>query len=417
MNDKIAQRFGTPSIPRYAHKTSSHLQAKRAVEESHQHEFSELKSLLDNQFIESALRAKRQNTNEFPYKIIYLNPQQHVQSSVYSAPKLEQIQAIYPYSLTNCPNNISSSIPQNIYPNAIPKSNPSPAIIYPNNIQSAPSVCPPQTASKPIACQNSPAIRPVYVQNPIYTRYSPNGIPPKIYNCPIITASPPTVNTIKPTVIAPPSTIATNPGIITTVSPLTTQIPMITTTDAPEPLTTTIAAPPMTTPCNCSSETTDGKKKRCGFCINKAYFFFGSNSKSIAALANLLKKNGNDDDSDVFQMGEIHENETNSHAPSNPTTPCVCNGDDDDYKDDDGDENTNTNGNNDADAMYVDVDEPKRDGKPIFIHEAEPIAAEENQLPGADADRIHSDCRTSLDLIEACKDLSKTITSFDSENI
>lgn len=357
MNENENQQIGvsqTPSNPRYARDTS--------ILKSYLKDFKRKASTsgyfgLPKQVKEIA-RTKRQAEDSYPYEIIYIAPQntkslpssnsQVINSNiqvpncniqtpvpakpapvpakprpVYTAPKLEQIRAVYPIGTIHRPAKNTSCTPTSQLPaNSIAKINPPPYVI-PKSPQTPQSVC---LHSVPPTRPTYKAI-PVYLRPPyVYPKYT-NALPskPSICNCPIVTAPPPTTTTPCDTTtvaitteLIPPLT--TPAPVQTTDAPLqTTQVP-VQTTEAPlqttEPnIPTTTETPvilsdcPSTTQPNVSCKCNDENGKKCAFCIEKAIIYIGDNfkPKSLATLKDGLTNLDNDDDDDDCKDDGDHD--------------------------------------------------------------------------------------------------------------
>lgn len=342
-----------PSNPRYARESSRNLNdfdsRKKMVTKS--------VSLAHGKAIN---RAKRQANNSYPYDIIYLTPQtakpapnpnspvinsntQTIPSCnskipvpikpepVYTAPKLEQIRAVYPIGTVNHPAKNASCSPQSVSPSeSIVKTNPVQYVVA--NVGAKDSAQRPY----PVYLVSAPSTKPTYKAIPIYLR-PPNVYPassnsiktkPNICHCPVITLPPPTVTVptpplplttppTSPTQTTPPSPPSTSTSIVppieTTTMPVTTEteIPAITTqspssttedrsniigaTVAPEISTDSSIVTLPNGACKC-----DDKKRKCAFCIKKAIIFMDNKleRKSLAILKKELNNLDEDDDDD-----------------------------------------------------------------------------------------------------------------------
>lgn len=317
MNENVAQQFDTSLFSRYASnvfnvldRSRRHTIVSRLSSENEPVDFS---SLFGNDFmIHGKSMTKRQT--QTPYEVIYLSPEKSNQATVYEAPNLDQVRAIYPYRFGNSVN--TSCVPKTVCPvNSLPNSNPTQYVIYPTSVQR------PQTYQVPASTKQQVPLKPVVKSSPIVatqpqicpTTSAPINNSPKICHCPIIPAPPPTK---KPCLASPnvamPTTTAPIP-LSTTIISLPFPPPTLTTTECTTVPTTTVAPVPKTpispisTPLGANS--TD---KRCAFCVKNAFIFLGFKPQNIAAIKDLLKNVEEKDNFSQFDGVELE----NSNEPN-----------------------------------------------------------------------------------------------------
>lgn len=331
MNANNFQQFDveqTPSDLRYARETSNRLKRHlNVVKRMRNFDSSSSRG-------KSIARAKRQaDRNAYPYELIYMSPQTSAKpvlntnkpvvnsnsqtlncnsqtsiptkpSPVYTAPKLEQIRAIYPLGAKNV-----SCRPKVVPPtNLISKTTPLQYVI--TNSAQKPQTVYLSAASLPSQTRPNQKSIPVYIRPPqVYSSTSRKiQTPPNTCNYPVITVPPPT-----PLPPCDPATLA-----VTTeheISPITTQLPLSTTEAVPITSTTTEAHMTSTvSPIDaCPNETCNGcdeHAKKCAFCINKAIIYINDKfgQKSLASLKDELKNLHDDDDVN----DDVNDNEGNN---------------------------------------------------------------------------------------------------------
>lgn len=264
--------------------------------------------------IESENRVRRQIQNVQPYEYtIYLAPEQDAESPIPDESTFEQIKSICPIGTSDPSQSVShpSDILKAIQELNIPENG---QIPHPN--YSHQRSCPP--------CAHSPVTQTVSTHNQIST-VVPNCIPPhscpplqpnnplplnsntkspSICHCPLIPAHPPVSVVPMPlnTVPTPTQqTNATNPVNCetSTVLPLPNTSPSsIVTATTPPPLVTTPSLPNPTLSALCQSHNNTGA---CNIVIKKAIILLngGQNTTNLPSIAKAFSNlNDNDDDSD-----------------------------------------------------------------------------------------------------------------------
>lgn len=393
---------------------------------------------------ESTVRTRRQDKDDSPYEIIYLTPQQLVPSQVFSTPDLNKIRAIYPLGSENCPIN-SSSIPQYVYhPSAASNTN---LVQY---ISDSNSIRQPQSTYMSTAAQPTLSLapsRPVYKLNrPPIHRTIPTCIhQPTVY---VTTAKPITAQChyCSPSVTQKPNIIPTTCSpILPPSNPQPTSSPSISVTFP----STSECSPDVTVPSikpvllsQATPNATCNETGRSGFCIDKAFIFLGFNPKSIAALKNSVKNVQSDDDFEILQdTGNCTSNpsiETRNNANVLADLKqnygfCIKHAvvtvkeephdqsklihliedlikelkkprknsawEDGDYVDDDDEQEPG------------DYDDEDCDGIDVTGLNFENIAEPETESNDHGIEPSGQECVTELDLIDACKNLTETIST------
>lgn len=321
MNANNFQQFDvdqTPSDLRYARETSNRLKRHLNVVERMRNFFS------SSSRGKSVARAKRQaDINAYPYELIYMSPQIPAKpvmntnepvvnsnsqtlkcnsqtsvptkpSPVYTAPKLEQIRAIYPLGAKNV-----SCRPKIVPPtNLISKTTPLQYVI--TNSAQKPQTVYLSAGSLPSQTRPNQKSIPVYIRPPQVYSSTSRKIQnrPNTCNCPVITVPPPTTP-------LPCDTATLAVATEHEITPVTTQFPLSTTEAVPITSTTTEAHTTSTdSPLDaCPNETCNGcdeHAKKCAFCINKAIIYVNDKfgQKSLASLKDELKNLHDDDDND-----------------------------------------------------------------------------------------------------------------------